>query len=208
MSELFEMNLKVARTERHAVLIRHAESEGNIGMPTDTPAGIRLTEKGHRQAAEYAAGVEAAPDLIVVSPFLRTQQTAAPLMVRFPEVPVEIWPVQEFTYLNPVEYAGTTQDQRGEVAKAYWARCDEHWNDGGGAESFVDFIGRIDETWRRLQSTRVRRIAVFTHGYFMKGFGLRRSRCDASVDCQLMAAFRDARRVNTPANTHSMMIAL
>ena len=41
------------------------------------------------------------PSLIVTSLFLRTQQTAAPTIERFPDVPVEVWPIEEFTYLQP-----------------------------------------------------------------------------------------------------------
>ena len=33
--------------------------------------------------------------------YLRTQQTAQPTIERFPEVPVAVWPIQEFTYLEP-----------------------------------------------------------------------------------------------------------
>ena len=100
-------------------LIRHAESEGNAGLPTNDPASIPLTHHGYEQAAALAATFTTAPDLIIVSPFIRTQQTAAPLIARFPEVPVEKWAVQEFTYLNPNKYLGTTETQRGNFAQAY-----------------------------------------------------------------------------------------
>ena len=35
------------------------------------------------------------------------QQTAAPTIARFPGVPVEVWPIEEFTYLQPARWNGT-----------------------------------------------------------------------------------------------------
>lgn len=181
-------------------LIRHAESEANAGLPSDTPAGIPLTARGHEQARELARRFFRAPDLIVVSSYLRTQQTAAPLMAKFSQTPVEEWPVQEFTYLNPELYRGTTEAQRGEYAREYWLRCDPQWNDGGGAESFADLIARIDELERRLRK-RDGSTVIFTHGYFIKALLLRRDQPEAAVDGHFMAAFRDGRKNNPMPNT-------
>jgi broad specificity phosphatase PhoE len=186
---------------KQPLLIRHAESEGNAGLPTNDPASIPLTDKGHEQAAELAVIFIAAPDLIVVSPYLRTQQTAAPLIARFPQVPVELWPVEEFTYLSPTKYAGTTETQRGTFAHAYWERCDPHWNDGGGAESFADLMVRIDALEARLRQHVGAEVIIFSHGYFIKALLLRRERRHSPVDRRLMAAFRDGRRRDPLLNT-------
>jgi len=43
---------------------------------------------------------------------LRSQQTAAPLIARYPDVPVEQWPIQEFTYLSPEHCHNTTFSER------------------------------------------------------------------------------------------------
>lgn len=181
-------------------LIRHAESEANAGLPSETPAGIPLTARGHEQARQLARRFFRAPDLIVVSPFLRTQQTAAPLMEKFLRTPVEQWPVQEFTYLNPGLYRGTTEAQRGDFAREYWLRCDPQWNDGGGAESFAALIARIDELERRLRKLDNCTV-IFTHGYFIKALLLRREQPEAAVDRHFMAAFRDGRKNNPMSNT-------
>jgi broad specificity phosphatase PhoE len=181
-------------------IIRHAESEANAGGATDSPHSIRLTEYGHQQAADLAAKFAAAPDLIVISTFLRTHQTAGPLMARFPRVPVEKWEVHEFTYLNPGLYPGTTESQRAVFVETYWQHCDPHWNDGGGAESFTDFIGRVDDFSQHLQIRPEAWIAVFTHGYFIKALRLRQQHPGAKVDEAFMAAFRDQRRQNPPMN--------
>jgi 2,3-bisphosphoglycerate-dependent phosphoglycerate mutase len=182
-------------------LIRHAESEGNAGLPTNDPASIPLTQRGHEQAAALAATFSTAPDLIVVSPYLRTQQTAAPLIARFPCVSVEEWAVQEFTYLNPMKYIGTTEAQRGNSAAGYWQRCDPHWNDGGGAESFADLIARIDALETRLRQYVGKSVVIFSHGYFIKALGLRQEQRQAPVDERLMAVFRETRRCDPLPNT-------
>lgn len=182
-------------------LIRHGESEANAGLPTEAPSTIPLTAKGHEQALALAQKFTDAPGLIVVSSFIRTQQTAQPLIARFPSVPVVEWPVHEFTYLNPELYRGTTETQRGEFARDYWLRCDPHWNDGDGAESFADLISRIDDTLGRLQREEKASIAVFTHGYFIKALLLRLENPDAEVDAAFMALFRDGRKNDSLPNT-------
>lgn len=182
-------------------LIRHGESEANAGLPTLTPGCIRLTELGHRQATELAGTIAEPPCLIVVSPYVRTHLTAAPLRARHPAAPVEEWPVHEFTYLNPIHYSGTTETQRGTFAQSYWTRCDPHWNDGGGAESFADLITRIDHLEHRLTQRPEKNILIFTHGYFIKALLLRRDRPQAPIDAALMSAFRDGRKNDHLPNT-------
>lgn len=182
-------------------LIRHGESEANAGLPSLCPASIPLTELGHRQAAEFARGINDAPCLLVVSPYLRTQLTAAPLIARHPAAPVEEWPVHEFTYLDPQHYAGTTETHRGALAHAYWTRCDPQWKDGGGAESFAELMARIDNLEERLRQRPEKQILVFTHGYFIKALLLRREQPRGPVDAQLMATFRDRRKEGQLPNT-------
>lgn len=138
--------------------------------------------------------------MIIVSPYQRTQQTAAPLIARFPQVPLQTWPVQEFTYLNTKAHAGTTEQQRAIHAQAYWERCDPHWRDGAGAESFADFIQRIDTLGQRLREHRRLRVVVFTHGYFIKGFQLRSDYFNDAIDTAFMARFREVRRTGLLAN--------
>lgn len=91
---------KPAQNPILVLLIRHGESEANAGLPTASPTGIRLTAKGHAKAAAVAESIPERPGLIVTSPYLRTQATAAPFIRRYPEVPAEVWPVHEFTYLD------------------------------------------------------------------------------------------------------------
>ena len=93
-------------------LIRHAESVSNAGERTASHGGAELSSEGRRQAEALTARIGFRPDLIVVSPFVRTRQTAEPLRQKYPDVPVEEWPVQEFSFLDADRCADTTQEER------------------------------------------------------------------------------------------------
>lgn len=149
-------------------LIRHAESLANAGLPTLAPAGIALTENGRRQAADFAAALSVAPDLIVSSPFERARATARFSARRFAWVPVEEWPVEEFTYLDPSRFVGTTQAQRKPQADAYWQRADAAFIDGPGAESFAQLLARAERMLQRLAALEADTVLVFSHGQFIR----------------------------------------
>jgi broad specificity phosphatase PhoE len=149
-------------------LIRHGESAANAGAVTADPASIALTEKGWAQAQAVSAAFETAPDLIVVSPFLRTRQTAQATMARFPDVPVEQWAIQEFTYLAPASCAHSSVAQRKPRVAAYWERCDPDYVDGPGAESFSALLERAARMLEKLQSPSAGFTAVFAHGQIIQ----------------------------------------
>lgn len=154
-------------------LIRHAESLANTGAATHTPADIPLTDLGKKQAREFSLTFERPPGLIITSLYIRTQQTAAPTLLRFPLTPHEIWDsVHEFTYLAPGSCMNTTiTERRGRVIE-YWKRMDPDYRDGEGAETFREFTQRARITLERLQATAADFSAVFTHGQFMQAMRL------------------------------------
>lgn len=172
-------------------LIRHGQSASNAGEVTTCPDTIPLTALGKAQAALVASCFAASPQLTVSSAFDRARQTAAPLCARFPDMPVDVWPVQEFTYLAPRRYKGTTRTDRAEAVHAYWQRLDPLFCDGEGAESFVTFWARVEAFLERLH-TVTGSVAVFTHGQFLRGVMLRvvdgPMRPEAAMPC-----FRDFR---------------
>src|SRR5258708_3219732 len=126
-----------------AWLIRHAESVANTGVWSDRPQEVGLSEQGFKQAAEIAQKVIVQPDLIVVSPFKRSQQTAAPLIARWPQAPVEVWPVEELIYLAPSKCFKATVEERRSMVESYWQRADPFFGDGEGAETFAHFVSRL-----------------------------------------------------------------
>ena len=149
--------------------LRHAESAANAGLPTSDPGEIPLTEAG-RVAANFAARDYDAPppDLIVVSPFRRARETAAPFRTRFATALVEEWPVQEFTYLSPARFGASTAEERRPSVESYWRTATPETNDGPGAESFKDFIARVQTALENLRGRSERSVLVVCHEMVIK----------------------------------------
>lgn len=182
-------------------LIRHGESIANAGGVSQTPACIPLSERGEAQAAALVAQFPQPPELIVVSSYIRTGQTAAPLCTRYPQVPVETWPVHEFTYLNEKQYANTTESQRAPGARAYWQRQDPAHCEGAGAETFAAFIARVDGLIARLAQRREQHICIFTHSFFISAVQWRCLNPESSVNADFIGGYQDFRQAHPVANT-------
>ena len=150
--------------------IRHGESVSNANLPTTHPAASELTEKGHREAEYVAQAFTRKPDLIVVSPYIRARQTAVPTINRFEPVSVVEWPIEEFSYLHPEKYNGTTGSDRWPDAHAYWQRMDPLENEGGAGESFAQLLARVREMDAQLRQTEEPFVALFSHGLFLRAF--------------------------------------
>lgn len=149
------------------LLVRHGESESNAGEVSEDAASAALTALGVRQARAFADRLDVPPARFVVSPYRRARETAAAAIARFPGVPVETWPVQEFTFLSPAQYRGTTVATRKPAAEAYWTAADPHAVTGEGAESFAAFLARVRETRTRLESAASGPVVVFSHKKFL-----------------------------------------
>ncbi len=104
---------------------------GQTNSPRTKRCQRRRSQCGSRDYSSYVKGVEQAqsvarsfthaPDLIVASPFSRAQATAMATAATFPATPLETWPIQEFTYLEPARCANTTVAQRRDWVEAYWS---------------------------------------------------------------------------------------
>lgn len=152
--------------------LRHGVSQANAGLPTNLHT-ISLTPHGFEQAFRLASKIKAgeAPELIIVSNYLRTHQTAAPMMARFPQVQVAQWDnTREFTFLSPANYNNTTASERKPYVEGYWRRGDAKFVDGVGAESFDDFIYRVNATISKLEELHgngLKSVFIFGHGLFL-----------------------------------------
>ena len=62
--------------------------------------------------------------------------------MRFPDVPVEVWPIEEFTYLQPTLWNGTRSAERMPYLEHYWHEADPDYCDGDGAASFAALLRR------------------------------------------------------------------
>ena len=173
-----------------ALFIRHAESEANVGGVIDHPSNYALTEAGRQQARTLAAATVATPAAIVYSPFLRARQTAAPMIKRFPDVESLMLPIQEFTCLRPDAWKESTAKQRRPAVDEYWKKADPRFCDGEGAESFADFLGRVETTLAWLNTSNVGPVFLVGHELFIRAVMWRCLAPSLEVAVDTMAAFR------------------
>lgn len=149
-------------------LIRHAESLANIGSSTSTPKDIPLSEKGFEQAKILAASTAVRPDLVIVSSYLRSRQTAESLINKFPNTLMETLMVQEFTYLSISRCRNTTHQERKPLVQEFWTRNDPHYCDGEQAESLAEFFQRVENFLLQMSERRFELAFVYTHEQFIK----------------------------------------
>ena len=175
--------MKPEKLKKMIYLIRHAESVGNAGGKNFSCELNPLTEKGIQQSIELLQRIPEKPDLIVVSPYLRAKQTAEPLIQKYPDVPVEIWNVQEFTYLNLNLYEDTTQDERKVIREKYLENNDPDFVHGDGAESFNQMLQRVDDMFDNLKNIEKDKfVVIFTHGHFIRAALARRDNQTVTFD--------------------------
>ena len=151
-------------------LIRHGQSTSNAGLPAVEHGEAPLTALGQEQARALARRVDRQPDLLVVSPFLRARETAAPIRARWPSVTCATWPIGELTYLSPARCHGTTADKRRPWVEEYWRRCDLDYQDAQDAESFRSFMDRLDDFHRRLLALDGGFVITVGHGQFFRAY--------------------------------------
>lgn len=118
----------------------------------------------------------------------------------FPGTPLETWPIQEFTYLQPSRCANTTVSQRRAWVEEYWSRSDPAFTDGAGAESFLDFILRAQSFLDRLGKHPAQDIAVFSHGQFINAVAWLIERQPSCIDGRTMADWREYETTNHVRN--------
>ena len=123
------------------VLVRHAEPEWvRDGLNVDNPP---LTARGHEQAGLLAQRLAAERfDEVLVSPLVRTQQTARPYLDRSGrELVVEPW-LEEIR--NPV-WHGTPEEKAAEAWRAEKQKVShDRWSGIEGGEPVTDFVARIN----------------------------------------------------------------
>lgn len=150
-------------------LIRHGQTTSNIGAWSCDPNELLLTEEGKAQALSLADKIVNRPDLIISSPLQRALQTAEPTRKKWSDVPVEIWPIQEFVYLSPTKYQHNTPEERLIVKQTYWQQAIPSYCDDIHCESFSDFMKRV-EAFHHALLTQRGFLVIFGHGQFFKAF--------------------------------------
>lgn len=181
--------------------IRHGLSEANAGLPTTDPGLIALTPAGHGQAKILADTIGVQPDLVVCSSYIRTQETARPLLEKYPQVKTVVWPLHEFDFLAPETCLNTTMEQRRPMVKKYWDSCQPDYVHGPGAESFNNFRNRVIQCIQRLEERDENLMMVFAHGHVMRLIWQYFSRPEPESELHEMLYFRDRMTLLPVPNT-------
>lgn len=125
----------------HITLIRHAEPEWvKDGLNVDNPP---LTERGFEQAELLAESLRNEHfDQILVSPLLRAQQTAQPLLAQAGRVGQTADWLEEIR--NPI-WHGTPVEKAEEAYRSERSRpSEDRWEGLEGGEPVRDFVARIN----------------------------------------------------------------
>ncbi len=171
------------------ILVRHGQSLANAGGLTNGQLTNPLTELGHAQARSFAEAFSATPTRFICSHYLRARQTSEPLLQKLSTVPVEEWPVHEFSYLEPTPEKIAEEEQVPQIIE-YWGRNDPAHRNGPSVESFSSFLDRVRDVSKRLtQLPPGEHVVIFTHGFWMQAFRLLLLFPDAT-DAELMPNFR------------------
>jgi len=171
--------------------IRHGESEANAGLRTLDTVNINITEQGRSQAEQVSLVFDKTPDLIIATPYIRTQQTSEPTRKLFPQTPYEIWDLQEFSHLDHLDGPDTTRTQRRAASVEYWEKNDPDFVYCDGVESFSMMMKRIKNSFDKLKERDEQFIAVFTHGMIIRAM-VNFIRNPEHSDKQLMTVMLDA----------------
>jgi broad specificity phosphatase PhoE len=159
---------------------------------------------GIQQAEDVAATISAAPNLFVVSPYLRARQTAEPSLKKFSEVPVEVWPVQEFKFLGDQHFdKPTNKDMRAPISEAFWTNPAPDTREGPGAETFNELMKRVHSCLERLRSLDaegMENVVIFSHGQFMMALRLWLKDPSRKIDSSFMQDFWQDKKTNLIPN--------
>lgn len=153
---------------------RHGECTANVGAATRNAWEAMLTARGHEQARRIAAYLSHKVDdqslRIITSSYERARQTALPTSLFFKEASFEVWPqVQEFDYLSLPANMFTTAFDRSSLVQEFWGRCSPSFQHGNKAESFNDFISRVQGVLQQLSEFQEDKLVViFSHHQFIQ----------------------------------------
>jgi len=185
--------------------VRHAQSLANadknyraddFSVPT-----VPLTPEGLKQAQEVAGMFDEKPDLVITSSYLRTKQTAKPLIEKYPGISCLEWSIHEFTYLSLGRCFNTTFAERKPLREEYWDRNDPFYNDGEGAESFNDFMSRVRNTIEALKIRKEKFIVLFSHEYTISAVKYLLEKQPKEITPKEMHEFRKYFSLNRVPNT-------
>lgn len=148
-------------------LIRHGQSQANVGGITLENPLVPLTDLGQLQARTLAPLLPAAAPEVWSSPFKRARDTAAPYCARMGQAPAIHDDLREFETVDTVKMRGSLFTQREAVVERYWRESDPDHRTGPAAETFREFHERVTRVRCDLLPSLPHGTVIFGHGMWM-----------------------------------------
>lgn len=151
-------------------LIRHAQSEANVGLHLRPNHEIALTELGKRQAVElsdWLYDTAPSPDTVFVSSYIRTHETARPYLDKIGAKPVQIDDLREFNHLDFHHVKDLAFADVVHMANEFWQRADCDYVDSPATDSFNNLVERVRTVRDEFERLPDGNYVVFTHGMWL-----------------------------------------
>lgn len=148
-------------------LIRHGQSQANVGGITLENPLVPLTALGELQARTLAPLLPATAAQIWSSPFKRARDTAAPYCARIGQVATIHDDLREFETIDTLQMRGSLFSARDAMVTRYWLKSEPDHRSGPGAETFREFHERVARVRRELLPSLPQGTVIFGHGMWM-----------------------------------------
>ncbi len=148
-------------------LIRHGQSQANVGGITLENPVVPLTELGELQARTVATLLPTTAAAIWSSPFKRALDTAAPYCARLGQSPTTHADLREFETVDTLLLRGSASAEREAVVARYWLESDPDRRSGPAAETFREFHERVARVRVEFLPSLADGTIVFGHGMWM-----------------------------------------
>jgi broad specificity phosphatase PhoE len=148
-------------------IVRHGQSQANVGGITLENPVVPLTELGELQARTVATLLPAMTDAIWSSPFKRALDTAAPYCGRLGRAPATHDDLREFETVDTLQLRGRSSAEREAVVARYWLESDPDRRSGPAAETFREFHDRVARARTQFLPSLADGTVIFGHGMWM-----------------------------------------
>jgi alpha-ribazole phosphatase len=148
-------------------LIRHGQSQANVGGITLENPLVPLTVLGELQARTLASLLPATAAQIWSSPFKRALDTAAPYCARINQAAAVHDDLREFETIDTLQMRGSLFSARDAMVTRYWLKSEPDHRSGPAAETFREFHERVARVRREFLPSLPHGTVIFGHGMWM-----------------------------------------
>lgn len=189
---------------KHLYFVRHGQSLANMGAKSLPNAIIPLTTLGHQQAIDLLTFWQShlpCPAAIIHSTAQRAKQTALPFAAAYQLIPSELSCLDEFCCLSYKNIANMMGDSRAKLAQNYWQTADIHHKDGDDADSFSQFLDRVNH-FMTIANSLAHNTVLFGHGIWLGLLAWRLLGCTVTNNADM----RHFRQFQTALPMHNTVV--